>query len=710
MMLLSGCKDHRWNNPQTGNADANVRYSSFNAPPKTLDPARSYSEEETIIISQIYEPPLQYHYLLRPYRLIPLAAQTMPTVTYLDANQQPLSNIDGTDKKIAYTLYTIHIKPQVFYQPHPAFAKDKNGNYLYLQLPTTFNSVQKLSDFPEVGTRELTAEDYVYEIKRLASPKVNSPIYGLMSEHILGFSDYTKILNKAIQQNPNQFLDLRQYPLTGVKVLDRYTYSITLKGKYPQFIYWLAMPFFAPVPWEADEFYSQPALIKKNITFDWYPIGTGPYYLTKNNPNREMVLQKNPNFHGEAYPTEGQPEDAHNGLLTMAGKPMPFIDKYVFTLEKEFVPRWNKFLQGYYDNSTISSDSFAQAIKVDENNQPQLTSALQEKNIHLYTSIEPAINYWGFNMRDEVVGGYSERARKLRQAISIAINTEEFINIFLNGRGIAAQGPIPPGIFGYQNGANGIDPYVYEWRNDRAQRKSIAIAKQLLAEAGYPDGRDAKTGKPLILNYDVPATGGPDDKAIFDWMREQFDKLGIQLNIRATQYNRFQEKMATGNAQIYLWGWNADYPDPENFLFLFYGPNGKAKFGGENASNYENPEYDRLFEQMRNLPNGPEREQVITKMIAILNQDAPWVWGFNYKNFILSQAWNGPIKPDALGNNLFKYMWLDPQLRAQKQSEWNKPVYWPLILIFIFLILALSPIFIKYWQQQNKPRIKKVNI
>uniref|UniRef100_UPI0029313CDD ABC transporter substrate-binding protein n=1 Tax=Clavibacter michiganensis TaxID=28447 RepID=UPI0029313CDD len=140
--------------------------------------------------------------------------------------------------------------------------------------------------------------------------------------------------------------------------VDRYTYRLTVKGKYPQMVFWLAMPFFAPIPPEADRFYSQSGMAAKNLTLDWYPIGTGPFMLTVNNPNRQMVLERNPNFHGERYPSEGEPSDRPAGFLNDADQPLPFIDKAVYSLEKESIPYWNKFLQGYYDVSGISSETF----------------------------------------------------------------------------------------------------------------------------------------------------------------------------------------------------------------------------------------------------------------------------------------------------------------------------------------------------------------
>jgi ABC-type transport system substrate-binding protein len=377
-------------------------------------------------------------------------------------------------------------------------------------------------------------------------------------------------------------------------------------------------------------------------------------------------------------------------MLADAGKPMPFVDKVVYSLEKEQIPYWNKFLQGYYDASGISSDNFDQVIQLSGAGEAMLTPGMQEQGIRLQTSVAPSIMYMGFNMLDPVVGGDSERARKLRQAISIAVDEEEYISIFRNGRGIAAQGPIPPEIFGYQDGEAGINRYVYEWKDGAGQRRSLEYAEKLLAEAGYPNGMDAKTGTPLIIYFDSTG-GGVGAKAQTDWLIKQFQKINLQLVMRNTDYNRFQEKMRKGTAQLYYWGWNADYPDPENFLFLFHGPQGKVKFSGENASNYANAEYDRLFERMREMDNGPERQAVVDQMLEILRRDAPWVWGFHPKEFALAHQWVHNRKPNKMANNGLKYQRLDPVLREKLRQEWNRPVLWPVAAGVAVLLAALVP-------------------
>lgn len=692
-----------WNDPYPrGDGIANVLYSSFRERPKHFDPARAYSSDEYNFIGQIYEPPLQYHYLRRPYILSPLALEALPAVRFMDSNENELPAA-AVAADIAFSVYEFKLKPGIRFQPHPALAVDENGRYRYHDLSEAFiDDVNSLADFEHSGAREATAHDYVYQIKRIADPERHSPIAGVMAQYIVGFAELSAELEKArAGGGEGGFVDLREYRLSGVEIVDRYTYKIRVKGKYPQFLYWQAMLFFAPMPWEAEQFYAQAGLGRKNITLDWYPIGTGPYYLVENNPNLRMVMLRNPNFHGETYPVNGSAADEAGGLLQDAGKPLPFIERAVYSLEKESIPRWNKFLQGYYDESSISSDSFDEAVQFDSQGDAALTRAMREQGIKLTTSVDNSLYYMGFNMLDEVIGGDGDRARKLRRAISIAVDFEEFISIFTNGRGVAAQGPIPPGIFGVRQGQAGINPYVYEWIDGKAQRKSIETARGLLREAGYADGIEAASGKPLALNFEA-VSRGPDDKARLNWIRKQFDKLGIQLIIRATDYNRFREKMLKGTGEIFFWGWNADYPDPENFLFLLYGPNSKARHGGENASNYQNPSFDKLFAAMKNLDNGPQRQALIDQMVDIARRDAPWIWGFHPQSFSLHHAWYHNVKPNLMANNTLKYKRIEPYRRQVARSSWNQPVWWPLLVAGGLLGVSVIPAVVSFRRRENK--------
>ena len=701
-----------WNNPHSNEkVKSNTVFSAFSLPPKRLDPVISYNANEWAFIGQIYEPPLQYNYLKRPYALEPLTLTKMPLVRYLDENG---TQAEENSTHVTYTEYTLILREDIRYQNHPAFVKDEKGDLCYGHLDKkALASIHTLEDFKKQATRTLKAEDYAYAIKRMAVRQNHSPILDTMKEYIVGLSDFSKKISKIVKKKKEkgERIDLRPYRIKGVRVIDDHTLSITLKGRYPQFLYWLAMNFFAPIPWEADLFYQQKGLIAKNMTLNWYPVGTGAYYLAENNPNRVMRLKANPNFHEERYPVLKANEVKQAGidisLIKDAGKKLPFIDEIVYSLEKENIPLWNKFLQGYYDASGISSEAFDQAVQMSASGSMGLSEEMQKKGIKLIGSVQPSIFYMAFNMVDPVVGGYSESAKKLRQAISIAQNQEEYISIFMNERGIPAQGPIPPGIFGYEEGEAGTNRTVYDWRDGKRVRKPLEVAKKLLAEAGYPGGISAKTGKQLKLFYDSTATG-PDDRALMDWRRKQFAKLGIQLVIRATDYNRFQDKVRKGKVQLFSWGWNADYPDPENFLFLLYGGNAVVDTHGAgiNSSNYKNPEFDRLFDEIKTMKNTPERKVKIEKMIQIAREDAPWVWGVHPKSLALTHQWFQNVLPSAMANNTLKYKKIDATLRFKKQQMWNQPVIQPLVVLF-FLLLLMSWLLYRAYTHRQKSMVRR---
>ncbi|MEY8262710.1 MAG: ABC transporter substrate-binding protein [Bermanella sp.] len=698
--MLTGCQPTTWNNPHSVvEQGESVLYSSFSERPKHLDPARSFSSDESNFIDQIYEPPLQYHYLKRPYELQPATLTAMPKLSYLDEQGKRLPDSAVSP---AYSLYEFEIKPGILYQPHPAFAKNDDGSFFYdFKTPQQSAHYKVLNDFKHRATKELVSDDYLYQIKRLADPKRLAPLRGLLSQYIVGMSELTQaVATKRTSMGANDWLDLRPFKMAGLKKIDDHHFSIRLKGKYPQFKYWLAFHFFAPVSWQVDRFYHLPGLPERNISLDWYPVGTGAYMMAENNPNAQIVLQRNPNFREEYYPSEGAPGDAALGLLKDAGKRLPFIDKYVFRLEKEAIPIWSKFLQGYYDRSGISSDNFDRAVSV-QSEGVSLSDEMRQKNIVLQKVVSPSTYYMGFNMLDPVVGGYDDKARKLRQAITIAYDTEEYVKIFMNGRGETAMSPIPPGIFGYQQGEAGRLASVFDWHDGQPRRKSLEHARALLAQAGYPGGRDAKTGEPLIINLDTTASSS--SKARLSWIKKQFKKIGLQLNVRATDYNRFKGKMETANVQVYFWGWLADYPDPENFLFLLYGPNAQVDSkSGVNSANYKNAEYDALFEKMRLQDDTPERAATIAKMLKIIQRDSPWGSAYHTYDFVLGHNWVANDKIHGISKVTLKYRNIDVEQRRAAQAKWNQPNVWPLLIVLLVLLSLIIPGVRSYRRSQKR--------
>lgn len=698
-------------------------FSSFATPPTKLDPATSYYAHEGRIIDQIYEPPFTYHYLKRPYELIPLTAEAVPAPAYFDTQGRPLLDPDPPAEQVGRVEYTVRLRPNIRYQNHPCFARDDRGQPFYRDAdPQTLPACEFPTDLPRQATRELQAGDYALQVRRLADPRLASPVFSTLAACIQGLdalqTRYKEILEqeraaRKAKAGPgyNQEQDERDNPIVldylapdcpGIQVLDERTFRLVLTRKYPQILYWMCMHFFGPMPREALEFYNFPAIRQRQFSINRCPVGTGPYYLKMFRPNEVIVLEQNPNYHEDTYPAEGMPEDAAAGLLADAGQRLPFIRRQELHFEKEDIPAWNKFLQGYTDVSAIANDVFDQAIRIRVGEGPLLTEDMSRKGIRLVTGAEATLWYTSFNLMDETVGGLSPEKCKLRQAISIALDYNEYLDIFYNGRGIAAQGPLPPGIFGYREGPTGVNPYVDQWEpaRNRAVRQPIETARKLLAEAGFPGGMTPQ-GEPLTLYYDHAAGGETFFRAYFEWTRGRLDLLGIRLRERATDLSRYREKQQQGNWQIASGGWLADYPDPENFLFLFYGPNGKVKTGGPNMANYESAEFDTLFRQAETMLNTPARMELIDRMQRILQRDAPVVWQFYPVSYMLCHEWYRNIKPHEMSYNTVKFRRIDPDLRVRRQKEWNRPVFGPLLLGLGLLVLALVPAAVMLYRRER---------
>jgi len=701
--LLAGCNNSPY---PIGAEKANTLFYSFDErSPRTLDPTGSYANPESAYTYQIYEPLYGYHYLKRPYQLIPKTATTVVHPKYLDKNGQLLPD-DAAPERIAESVYDIPIKKGILYAPHPAFAKDEQGRYRYLSL-TRAQLGDKRSpwDFEYQGTREVVAEDYVYALKRHATTRIEAPVFSVFAEYVIGLKDYAelikredeKLLNGLPRDNPDKpFLDFRKWPLAGAQALDPHTLRIRLKGKYPQWSYWLAFPFTAPLPWEADAFYAQPGMNENGLSLNQWPVGSGPYMMTEFIRDRRHVMKRNPNFRGEPYPCEGEPGDKEAGLLDDCGKTMPFVDTLYVTIEKEATPRRETLKQGFFDLPEIERPDWGVRLVADADDSDRVAQLYKDRGYKFPLTTDISNWYFGFNMLDPVVGWgktpeEQERHRKLRQAISIAIDYEEgYGRIFKFKGGAAAMGPVPPGLFGSHEGdPSYVNPVTHKLVDGHRQRRSIEEAKALLAEAGYPGGRDAKTGEPLVLNYDFQRAITPEFRSENDWMRKQFAKLNIQLEIRATDFNQFQDKTLKGKHQLFWAGWLGDYPDAENFLFLLYGPNAKSKNNGENVANYENPEFDALYRQLQSLDDGPQKQAVIDKMVALTQRDAPWVFGYIPWGGLAFQQWVYNGKPSLMVRDMAKYYRIDPALRMQKLAEWNKPIFWPLWIVLAAVLMLI---------------------
>jgi oligopeptide transport system substrate-binding protein len=650
-VLCSGVLGACTNNPYPDADDGKkLYYSSFDEPPKTLDPAQSYTTTEHVFTGVVFDTLLEYHYLKRPYQLIPAQAESVPVA-------EPLA--DG------HVRYTFTLRPELLFQNDECFRH-----------------------FSGKSTRPITAEDFVFEIQRVADPAVNSPVTEPFG-NLLGFADFSARLEKLAKEPGFSKLPARERyqragSIAGARAVDGRKLELTLISAYPQILYWFAMPVSTPVAWEAVEYYD--GKNGRDLLQD-HPVGSGPYYISQYDKQARIVVSRNDNWYGirhpewqapgAVFPSQGEPGDFGAGRISEArkGTRLAQIERAEYRREKEPIPAFTKFLQGYYDASGIINESFDKVVRDDH-----LSGEMKEYGMRLDKSVETMVYYIGFNMDDRVVGGPAgDRSRKLRQAMSLVVNADEWLRVFSNGRGIPAQTPLPPGLFGYDQA------YRNPYRN-----QDLARAKQLLVEAGYAGGIDPANGRPLHLTYDLADTA-PDSRQRVQFFINSWRELGIDVEIAATTYNKFQQKVRDGAYQVFQWGWVADYPDPENFLFLLWSQMARSKNNGPNTANFQNADYDKLFLEMKSMDNTPERLDKIKQMLGILERERPWIELYHREIYALYHGWYAVNKTAGLSLQSLKYADLDPELRRQKREAWNKPVMWPMYLLGFLAMLVVVP-------------------
>ncbi len=509
-----------------------------------FDPVRVGDVASVLAIARVYEGLLQYAYLARPYRLEPLLAENLPAVSP-----------DGL-------TYTFAIRRGIFFQDDPCF-QDRAGR-----------------------GRELTAEDFIYSLKRVADPTNASSGWWAFNDRIAGLNEFrAAALNRGMT-------DYEQ-PVAGLRAPDPYTLEIRLTRPYPQLLWVLAMHYAAAVPREAVEFYG--------ADFVNHPVGTGPFILKSWIHNYRMEFVRNPK-----WAETGRREPLHDHTewaVVNGGAPavIPSLDAVILYVMDDAATRWLAFLRGQVDLYTdVSRDEWDAIMTPAGDLDPEFAA----QGIRM-ASIQSLNTYYiAFNMDDPVLG----RNRQLRQALSCAFNTAEWVR-FYNGRVARATGPIPPGVAGYDDTPS---PYGFD----------LEKARRLLAAAGYPDGRDPATGRRLELTIELGRTDA-ETRESTELFISFMDRIGVVVNPSYNNAPAFFKKIERRQAQMFRLSWVADYPDAENFLQLFYSPNASP---GPNRCNYSNPEFDRLYEQARVMNDSPERTALYRRMAAILVEDAPWIF------------------------------------------------------------------------------------
>lgn len=547
-----------------------------------FDPARVGDVSSAQALQRIYEGLVQVSYLARPYQVEPLLAEALPEVSP-----------DGL-------TYTFRLRKGLVFQDDPCFRVTAG-----------------------VG-REVTAEDVVYSLKRVADSRNASTGWWAFDGRIVGLNEFRQASREGEATDYGRRVE-------GLLAVDRYTVQFRLTQPYPQLLWVLALHYGSVVPKEAVDFYGE--------RFGRHPVGTGPYRLEEWVQNYRLSFVRNPSWRTsgrvELYPAAGEPGDAERGLLADAGRPLPFLDRLVAYVVADAATQWMMFLNGELDESDISRDNWS--VVLDE--QHELVPALRERGVRLDISPQLRIAYIGFNADDPVVG----KNVALRRAMTLAFNSEQWIRLH-HGRVRRPHSPIPSMLAGYEPD---YDPWAFDLERARA----------MLAEAGYVGGRDPATGRRLELTLELGRADDIELRQSAELFVAFMERLGLVVKLSMNNGPAFYDKLERRQAQMFLLSWLGDYPDAENFLQCFYGPNSSP---GPNRANYVNPAFDRLLEQVRVMPDTPERTELYRRMARMVIDDCPWLLLSEPLSYTLHQPRVANYKPHLFPYGMEKYYRMQP--------------------------------------------------
>jgi oligopeptide transport system substrate-binding protein len=580
LAAFTSCTPRHSGNPNILNTSSIAKF-------KGLDPALGEDIYQSSAEVLVYEAMLSYDPFKRPYTLVPLTAEAMPSVSK-----------DGL-------TYTFKIRKGILFHDDAAF--------------------------PEGKGRELKAKDYEYSIKRLADAKLQSTGFWLFENHIVGLDEWkAKFAKDGAKPDFDEVIP-------GLKATDDYTLQIVLKQPYPQLLNALAMSPAVAVAREAVDKYGQ--------EFINHAVGTGAFRITSFEPADHITFEKNAKYWGKFPAIAGNPD---------SGKQLPLVDGINLRVMTETQPAWLHFMKGELDRYGIPKDYFSSAVKVLDPSKPSavenlaLLPELTKKGVEIYGGVSMDLTYDAFNNESTQIPQFKNK--KIRQAISLALDYKDAIAVLYNNAAVPAQTPIPPGMSGYD--ANYKSPY---------RTGNIEQAKKILAEAGYPEGK----GFPVIP-FDSLADST--SRQFAEYVGNRLKLIGLSISVQSNTWPAMLKRIQNRDAQLWGLAWAGDYPDAENFLQLFYSKNAVA--GGTNGSYYKNKDYDALFEKARVLPDSPARSEMYAKLAHIIAEDCPVVLGVHRLSVALRQGW---LKNDAYDDNLAfpraKFLRIDLEAKKKLLGE-----------------------------------------
>ncbi|MBB5020110.1 ABC-type transport system substrate-binding protein [Chitinivorax tropicus] len=522
------------------------------------------------------------------------------------AEAMPVVSEDGR-------TYTIRLKKGIYFADDPAF-----------------NGVK----------RELTAQDYVFSLQRLVDPTTKRPNSWLLRGKIVGLDEKLEAAKAAGSFDPST-------PVEGLKALDRYTLQIKLTKPDYNLNYILAMTTTGALAKEVVDKYGK-------VDIGAHPVGTGPYILQKWERGHRTSLVASPSYRGMVYEPPVDATGVNQTVMAeLRGKRLPLIGRIDLPVMENGQAQWLGFLRGDTDIHYRVGSEYALQSAPGGKLKPQYA----KKGIKVFRELEPEVTFNQFNMEDEVVGGYEPEKVALRRALAMSYNSKKEAMVTRAGQAIEAEAPWGPGIVGYDpNFKNALHAY------------NPARANAILDTYGYKDVdgdgyRELPNGKPLEITYLGTTTGGRRD---FEELMEQaFKAVKIRLRTEKTSFPDQIQRKQNGKFQLTGGAWGADFPDVENFLQLLYGPNCREG----NDSCFKLKEYDDLYREISQMPDSPERQAKVMRMVRLVAAYAPWNFNVHRIRTHMEHSWTTGFLAHPVDHVKFMYYDIDLAKREAYKKQ-----------------------------------------
>ena len=546
--------------PVAGSESPKTLRYAFRSAETGFDPAQISDIYSRIVTGHIFDAPLTYDHLARPYKLRPSTAREMPEVS-------------GD-----FRTFTFRLKPGIYFADDPAF-KGPDGR---------------------PARRELVAQDYVYSLKRFYDPKLKSPAQSsLEDEGIVGLRE---LRDEALKSGKFDY----DREVEGLRALDRYTLQVKLRESRPRhLITWAGRDLYGAVAREVVEAYGDKIME--------HPVGTGPFKLGEWRRSSRMVLERNPGYRDDRYDAEPNADDAEGQamLARFKGRKLPMIDRVEIAVVEEAQPRWLSFLNEEQDLLYELPPEFAiLAIPAGK-----LAPNLQKRGIQRYSILNADITLTVFNMEDALIGGTTPDKVALRRAMVLGFDQQREIRLVRRDQAIAANGINTPGTSGFRA----------DFRTEASQYDP-ARAKALLDVYGYVDRdgdgwREQPDGKPLKLVFNTQSDQA--NRQLDELWKKNMTVLGLRSEFKVAQWPENLKAARAGSFMVWGVGSTAAGPDGQSALERGYGPS----VGKGNLARVRLDAFDAIYDRLKMMPDGPERQAGFEEANKLLVAYAPYRFG-----------------------------------------------------------------------------------